>query len=338
MEARDAAPAWADTIVTVLDTPFPWQSQHTSAGVEDCDVTPWALHPSFHGSLDWHSSCHMQWSAIRLLDLAADELGEDRVAAFTARLDERLTERNCAVEARYLREHPGYERPYGWAWALVLTAAARESRHAHAVVWVEALAPLAAVIEENLLAWLPKLAYPVRTGQHDNTAFGLLLAREALVRLGRDGAVTEVDVHARRLFLADRDYPSHYEPSGNDFLSAALSEAELMHEVLPPAEFGPWLQGFLPRLADADDVLLEPTRVLDAADGKLVHLVGLELSRASALVALADQFGDPGTPRAERVRAAVERQIAAAEQAIVEGHFMATHWLVSFALRAHGVR
>lgn len=340
---RRAAPAWAATIVAVLDTPFPWQAQHTSSGVDDCDVTPWVLHPSFHGSLDWHSSCHMQWSAVRLLDLASHELDDDLAAALTARLDERLTVSNCAVEARYLREHPGYERPYGWAWALVLTAGARESTHPHAPAWAAALTPLAEAVEENLLAWLPKLAYPVRTGQHDNTAFGLLLARDALARLGRQGAVDAVDEHARRLYLADRDYPSHYEPSGNDFLSAALSEAELMSHVLPTEQFSEWIAAFLPRLAQPGDVLLEPTDVLDPADGKLVHLVGLELSRASSLAALMDEVvvdveSVTDVARAARIRSAIQRQIAAAEQAIVEGHFMATHWLVSFALRAHGMR
>lgn len=334
---RRAAPAWAATVIAVLDTPFPWQAQHTSAGADDCDVTPWVLHPSFHGSLDWHSSCHMQWSAIRLLDLASHELDHDVVAALTARLDARLTASNCAVEARYLREHPGYERPYGWAWALVLTAAARESTHPHAPTWADALTPVAEAVEENLLAWLPKLAYPVRTGQHDNTAFGLLLARDALVRLGRPVTVAAVDEHARRLYLADRDYPSHYEPSGNDFLSAALSEAELMSHVLPAEEFRPWLAAFLPRLAQPGDVLLEPASVLDPTDGKLVHLVGLELSRASSLAALVDHLGDDAS-RVARLRSTTQRQIGAAERAIVDGHFMATHWLVSFALRAHGVR
>ncbi len=316
---------YAETVLRVVSTPWPYGSAHASRGPDDVDVTPERLHPAFHGSLDWHSSAHMQWSAVRLLAEHRDALTSDTAAALSRLLDERLTASHGVVEAAYLRERPGFERPYGWGWAAMLAAATIGTP------WYLGLEPLQDVIADHLLAWLPALAYPVRHGVHANTAFGLGLAHRAYTTIGRADVVALIELRARDWFGADRDYPSRWEPSGEDFLSPALCEADLMRRVLPPAELEPWLAGFLPRLAADGDPLLDVPRVLDRTDGKAVHLFGLALSRAWQLRLLAPHLPPD---RADRIARATDAQVAAVETEIVSGDFMATHWLVSFALLA----
>ena len=322
---------WGETIPTVLSTPYPYAAQHVSHGPDDVDVTPGRLHPAFHGCLDWHSSAHMQWSAIRLLTIAPDELGDDVRSRLIDVLDERLTTGSCRVEADYLRANPRFERPYGWGWAAMLALAARECPLPQAVTWAEATAPLLDVVADLVVDWLPKLAYPVRHGEHSNVAFGLSLVLEAAQGLGRQDVVAVIEENARRWFLGDREYPSQWEPSGSDFLSPALCEVDLMRRVLPEDEYAGWLAAFLPHLAAAGDPLLDVPEVLDRTDGKAVHLFGLALSRAWQL-RLAAPFLDAAARR--RVVEATRRQVEQVEREIVEGDFMSTHWLVSFALLA----
>lgn len=324
------AQQWAETIARVLATAFPWASAHVSTGPDDCDVTPWVLHPCFHGSFDWHSSCHMQLSAIVLLDRA--ELAEPTRQALLDQLDARLTLDNARVEADYLAAHPRYERPYGWAWVAQLAAVARASTQPQAAQWAAAVELIADQVAENLLAFLPKMAYPIRGGQHDNTAFGLALLRDAYAALERFDVVAAIDARARDWYASDRAYPISFEPSGNDFLSPGLCEADLMRRVLGE-EFGPWLAQFLPGLAAEGDPLLELPVIHDRTDGKLAHLLGLTLSRAAQLRALAPHLDEAAAAQiAERTPAL----IAEIEQEISEGDFMATHWLVTFALWATG--
>lgn len=332
----ESAQAWAHTVVEVLTRPFPYAAQHVSASPEDCDVTPWTLHPCFHACLDWHSSCHMQLAGITLLEQAGEHIDEGTRGALLGEIDARLTPANAAVEAAYLRAHPGFERPYGWGWVTTLAVAARRSSLPTSGTWAAALVPVVDAVADHLFTWMPRLTHPVRTGQHDNTAYGLALCREAFRAFERDDVVAAIDGHARRWFATDIDYPVHYEPSGNDFHSAALSEADLMRRVLPPSEFSDWLARFLPHLGHDGDPLLEVTAVGDLSDGKLVHLFGLNLARSAALSNLAENVAGRDPERTERMRVAARRQRSYAQQAIVEGHFMSTHWLVTFALRAVG--
>jgi hypothetical protein len=325
------APAWAETVLRVLGTPFPYSAAHVSRDPEDVDVDPVRLHPAFHGSFDWHSSVHVQWSAVRLLTLVPERLDGTTRDRLTRVLDERLTVPHGRAEARYLREHPGWERPYGWAWAATLAAAVERCPRAEAAVWRAALAPVADAVADLLLAWLPTLGHPVRHGVHSNTAFAAALAHEAFGELGRADVVAALEQHARRWFGADRDYPVAWEPSGNDFLSPALCEADLMRRVLPAAELPRWLSGFLPRLGAAGDPLLTVPQVLDRTDGHLVHLFGLSLSRAWQLRLLGPHLT---APVRARIAAATEAQVASVQAEIDGGDFMSTHWLVSFALLA----
>jgi hypothetical protein len=313
---------YAATVVEVLGTPWPWMSGHTSLGPDDVDVTPSRLHPCFHGSVDWHSSVHVQWSAARLL-------AEDPTrTALRDVLDDRLTVPHAEVEAAYLRERPSYERPYGWAWAAMLAA------ECTGTPWERATRVVADAVADNLLGWLPRLAYPVRHGVHSNTAFALALTHEAYAVLGRPDVVAAVEDRARAWFAADRDAPTTWEPSGSDFLSPALTEAALLRRVLGE-DFPAWLDGFLPRLGEEGDRLLEVPEVLDPSDGHAVHLHGLALSRAWQLRQLAAFLPEH---RAARVLAAADAQEASALPAVTEGHVMSTHWLVSFALLAQGPR
>jgi hypothetical protein len=312
---------WANIACEVLETPYPYGAAHASHGPEDVDVTPDRLHPVFHGSYDWHSSAHMQWSLIRLLTLAPDQVGAGPAKV----LDQRLTPDAVATEVTYLRERPSYERPYGWAWAAMLAAATRTTQ------WGAATAPLGDVIADLVLAWLPKQAYPVRHGVHLNSAFALALLHEAYGELGRADVVEAIRVRALEWFGADTAYDTRFEPSGTDFLSPALSEAELMRRVLPDAEFASWLSAFLPGLGTtAHGHLLEVPVTDDSGDGQLAHLSGLALSRAWQLRTIA-----PALPEvADVLRAGADRQVEAVLPTVTGGDFMSTHWLVSFALLA----
>ncbi|HET7660984.1 MAG TPA: DUF2891 family protein [Oryzihumus sp.] len=327
---------WAQTILRVLGTPWPYNAAHSSLGPDDVDVTPERLHPAFHGSLDWHSSAHMQWSAVRLLSGAAGPLDPATASALAAVLDDRLTPGAGSVEAAYLRRRPSFERPYGWAWAAMLAAATRDCPHPHAATWAQATAPLADAVADLVLAWLPRLTHPVRHGVHSNTAFGCALMHAAYTALGRDDVVTALTAAARGWFGADTAYPASWEPSGNDFLSPGLCEADLMRRVLPAGDRSAWLEAFLPGLGGADDPLLTVPEVRDRTDGQMVHLFGLSLSRAWQLRELAPLVVDPD--RRSRLLTAADTQATAVGEEIIDGDFMSTHWLVSFALLAEGAR
>lgn len=322
---------WAETVLEVLATGHPWGAAHFSSGPDDCDVTPERLHPAFHGSVDWHSSVHMQWSVVRLLAVSGPDLGAGLRRRLVALLDERLTPEAGATEAAYLRERAAWERPYGWAWASLLAAEVRGSDQPGADRWRSATDPVADVVADHLLGWLPRLVHPVRHGVHSNTAFALLLAHEAYGRLDRADVVAAVERRSLEWFGEDRDYPATWEPSGEDFLSPALCEAALMQRVLADATFAGWLHAFLPGLAAEGDPLLEVPEVRDRSDGKMVHLFGLALSRAWLLRLLAPYLVPD---RRDRARAAARAQVAAVEPEIVEGDLMSTHWLVSFAILA----
>ena len=316
------AAGWAAIACEVLETPYPYGAAHASRGPEDVDVTPDRLHPAFHGSYDWHSSAHMQWSLVRLLTLAPEEVGSRPIEV----LDRRLTTEAIATEAAYLRERPSYERPYGWAWAAMLVAATRKSQ------WAEATGPLGDTIAELVLDWLPRQAYPVRHGAHLNSAFALALLLEAYDDLGRRDVVDAIRGRAVDWFHSDTAYDTRFEPSGTDFLSPALSEAELMRRVLPAAEFTDWLKAFLPGLGvDAHQHLLEVPVTDDSGDGQLAHLSGLALSRAWQLRKIATTLPEVGGV----LQAGADRQIEAVLPTVTGGDFMSTHWLVSFALLAH---
>ncbi|QYH19097.1 DUF2891 family protein [Corynebacterium aquatimens] len=245
--ARD----WARTICAVVGREYPAAMHHVSAGPADTDCTPRALHPAFWGSFDWHSSVHMLASGVKLLAWELGEMREELLVLIGAR----LTPTNIFTEAAYLRDHPLYERPYGWAWALHLGKACRDMAKVEprAAAWAEALVPLEAQIVANAAAWLRAQPMPVRHGVHDNSALALFLMHDALpagtgslAGTGSPGAQlrAQIEATAREWFGADRAYPFAWELSAHDFVSNGLGEAVLMQRVLEPGDFAAWEEAF----------------------------------------------------------------------------------------------
>ncbi len=253
-----------------------------------------------------------------------------RAAEIVALFDRRLTPAGVAGECGYL-EAPtarGFERPYGWGWLLKLAAELAELPQPR---WSQALAPLAEAFAQRLCDFLPRAAYPVRTGSHANTAFALRLAADYALAHGDETLFALLRATAERWYAGDIDAPAWGEPSGDDFLSATLIEAEALRRLWPAAHFRPWFDRFLPRLpALAPATLFAPVEVSDRSDGKIAHLDGLNLSRAWCFRALARDLADP---RRKLLLDAAERHIAASLPHVA-GDYMGEHWLASFAALA----
>ena len=292
-----------------------------------------ALHPAFFGSFDWHSCVAMHWAIVRLL-----RLFPDLPAAADARitLDELLTPDHLAAEVAFFADphHRTLERPYGWGWLLTLHHELATWDDPDGQRWAAAVAPLADVLATNLVVWLPRLTYPQRTGLHPNTAFGLSRSLDHArwrADRGDEALVTAIHAAARGWFAADTDYPAHYEPSGADFLSPALTEAELMARLLPPTAFPAWLDRFLPGIVKENPTaLVHPAVVSDATDGQIAHLHGLNLSRAWCFIQLAGSLPDDD-PRGPALLAAAKRHADAALPHVVGGDYMTEHWLAAYA-------
>jgi hypothetical protein len=291
------------------------------------------LHPAFYGCFDWHSCVEMQWVTVRLLRMFPDAVP---AAAARATLSSLLTDENIATEVRVFSD-PSYrslERPYGWSWLLTLAHELATWDDPDARRWSTALTPLADLLSGNLVKWLPVLTYPQRTGVHPNTTFALSRSLDfATLRAaqGDDALLTAIHAAATRWFRDDTDYPAHYEPSGADFLSAALCEAELMSRLLLPAEFPTWLARFLPGLAERQPAaLFRPATVSDSTDGQIGHLHGLNLSRAWAFTALAERL-PAGDIRIAPMLAAAERHAAASLPQVAGSDYLVEHWLAAYA-------
>jgi len=314
---------------------YPHKLDHVMTGPPEALMTPSALHPVFHGSFDWHSCVHGYWLLATLLrrDLGLPQAGRIR-HLFAAH----LTMEKLAAEADYLSapQSIGFERPYGWAWLLMLDA--EINRHTgpdapgrEAAGWAAALRPLSSLIAGRLRLHLARSAYPVRHGAHANTAFALALAAE-YAEIHDDAALlSDLRDAAWRWYGTDVACQA-WEPGGDEFLSPALIEAEAMRRLLPHDRFIAWFQAFLPDLARCRPAtLFVPAQVSDRTDGKIVHLDGLNLSRAWCLSRLAAAEG--GSDRARSLHAAATLHLTAALPHVA-GDYMGEHWLASFALLA----
>ena len=305
---------------------FPNKPANTLAGPNDARP-PAALYPVFHGSFDWHSCVHGYWLLAHVLRrFPRSAAAADIIALF----DRQLTPNQVAGEVATLGAPGmrGFERPYGWAWLFKLSS---ELRQLPDPGWHAALAPLVTLFETRLRAWLPLATYPVRAGTHGNTAFALRLIADAVDSdAGLMAALLEA---AERWYLADAACPAWGEPSGDDFLSPALMEAECMRRLLPPDRFAPWFDAFLPGLAgNQPAVLFVPATVSDRTDGKTAHLDGLNLSRAWCLRALARTL-PLGDARHAVMMAAADRHADAALPHVT-GDYMGEHWLATYAVLA----
>ena len=300
---------------------------------DDKDLrSPEDLHPVFYGCFDWHSSVHGHWLLTKLLnDHPATNLSQN----IADQWNERFTLLNVLKEVNYfsLKNNTNYERTYGWAWLLKLQMTLKTANHPNAKQWYDALQPLVKIIVEKYKTFLPKLAYPIRVGEHTNTAFGLSFALD-YARLEKDTELENLIVtKAKQFYLNDKNCPITWEPSGFDFLSPCLEEANLMAEVLTPTEFKTWIKGFLPTILK-NKFNLMPGMVLDRADGKLVHLDGLNFSRAWCLYRLARHL-----PKQKGVLIYIaDSHIEASKDHVIGSHYMGSHWLASFLVYALEMR
>ena len=307
---------------------YPNKIAHVLNSADDVKA-PGALTPAFYGCYDWHSSVHGHWLLARLVRVFP---GAPFAADAMSALKATLTPARIAGEVAYFNA-PGretFERPYGLAWLLQLAAELREMGTADATAMAAALQPLEAAVVARLMAWLPKLSYPIREGEHPQTAFAFGLALD--YARGADPALEAMLVKkAREFHVGDRDCPMTYEPSGQDFLSPCIAEADLMRRVLPPSEFAAWLGTFLPRLPAAESAGWLPVAVVtDRADGKLAHLDGLNLSRAWMLEGIASGLPS-GDARRPALMAAARAHAASGLAAVTGQHYAGGHWLGSFA-------
>ena len=304
----------------------------------DADVAPpRKLTPAFCGCYDWHSSVHGHWLLVRLVRTYPDA---SFAAAAREALKQSLTADNLKEEAAYLRRagRASFERPYGLSWLLQLCAELREWHDPQAREMSANLRPLEEAAVERLKTWLPKLSHPVRIGEHDQTAFGLGLMLDYARTVGDESFAKLVSDSARKFFLTDKNCPLAYEPSGEDFLSPCLGEADALRRVLSQDEFAKWLKEFLPQIPMTPPESEAPTREWlpvthspDPSDPKLAHLDGLNLSRAWMLEGMISALS-ADDPRRFWLSAAAEEHRRAGLAAVTGEHYEGGHWLGSFAV------
>lgn len=306
---------------------YPNKLDHVMNGAAEVQ-TPKALHPAFYGCFDWHSSVHGHWMLVKVLR-EFPELPEAK--EIRAVLDENLASERIASEVAYFAQpnRKSFERTYGWAWLLKLAAELRSWDSPEARRWSANLQPLTNRVTAAFLDFLPRQTYPIRTGVHPNSAFSLALALD-YARIARDSRLeTLICERARTYFGVDRNGPMAWEPSGEDFLSPCLEESALMAKVLSRSEFRTWLTAFLPEFLK--EGILAPATVSDRTDPKIVHLDGLNLSRARCLYTLAAMLG-PKDPRREALLRTAEAHARASLPFIASGGYEGEHWLGSFAV------
>ncbi|HEY5883984.1 MAG TPA: DUF2891 domain-containing protein [Pyrinomonadaceae bacterium] len=309
---------------------FPNKPEHV-VNIRSDVQTPKELHPSFYGCYDWHSSVHGHWVLVRLLRMFPNLREADDIRQA---VDKNLTRENVLAETAYLKQpnRQSFERTYGWAWLLKLAEELHLSDSADAKKWAGNLQPLTSAFVERYLLFLPKQTYPIRTGVHPNTAFGMAFAFDYAKTTGNEPLAKLIAQRSRTYFGKDRNYPAAWEPGGEDFFSPALMEADLMRRIMQPAEFRLWFRRFLPQLpAGSPRSLLVSAIVSDRSDPKLVHLDGLNLSRAWCMRSIASVLPRNDPSRQVLVRSAqVHTRDALAH--VASGDYAGEHWLASFAV------
>lgn len=312
----------------------PGNVMQDAAGVR----APQQMHPAFYGSFDWHSSVHGHWMLVRLLRVGPP-LSPELRGQIHAGLDAHLTLAAIEAEVAYFEE-PGqgsFERMYGWAWALRLAAEldawqTEQPDNAQIRTWREAIRPLEDLLVAKIPPYLERLEWPIRVGVHQDSGFALGQILDYADQTGQSELAATVRQRALDYYGSDTAYPARFEPSGEDFFSSGLNEADLMRRVLEADAYADWLQNFLPGLAEGDvPRLLEPVGVRDLSDGKLVHLAGLNLSRAWCLLGIASALPDEDPRRQVCTRSAAEHYQVGLGY-VFSGDYAGEHWLASFAV------
>ncbi|WP_018997129.1 DUF2891 domain-containing protein [Hirschia maritima] len=297
----------------------------------DQDVrSPKEMFPSFYGCFDWHSSVHGHWLLTRILNTDPDTPMRE---AILAKLEQSLSAENIAGEVEYFKTNGkgAFERPYGRAWLLQLVAELEESEEENFAEWRKNLRPLEDVIVSQTQDWLEKLAYPIHLGTHNQSAFAFGLMIDYARTVGNAEFENQLVQKTLEFHSSDTNCPISYEPSGEDFLSPCLMEADLMRRVMPQEDFSNWLSAFLPNIPeDGNTDWLKPGIVLDATDGKLVHLDGVNLSRAWSLEGIASDL-PLDDPRRASLLGSAELHKEVGIKAVSDEHYSGSHWLGSFA-------
>jgi len=291
-------------------------------------LTPKTLHPAFYGCFDWHSAVHGHWSLVYLLEIYPNLKNKNQIIQ---QLQSNLTQEKIQKEIDYFSKphEKSFERTYGWAWLLKLQHALNESKADYAPKLAQNLQPLTDLLVQRYLEFLPKLNYPVRAGTHNNTAFGLSLAWDYAVFAKHEALQTMIKSTAIRLFQADVNCSFDWEPSGTDFLSPCMEELALMERVLPKKDFIPWAKAFAPKIFNKN-YTWDFAKVSDRSDGHLVHLDGLNFSRAWNFYHLIHAY----PKEFEHLKKLADAHLSFSLPSIVDGQYEGEHWLASFALRA----
>jgi Protein of unknown function (DUF2891) len=328
---KAASSRFAGLALKCLHDEYP---NHISLSMDsDADARPpRQLTPAFYGCFDWHSDVHGHWLLVRLMRLMQDAPFAEIARAELARS---FTAENVAGELNYLK-HPGrasFERPYGLAWLLKLSAELREWNDPQAQQWAATLRPLELEAASRIKSWLPKLHYPIRIGEHDQTAFSFGLIWDWAGVAGDAQMRSLLTDATDRFYSHDQRCPLNYEPSGEDFLSPCLAEADFMRRVMAPKIFARWLTGFLPDIPTNGraDGWLAPGVVTDRSDPKLAHIDGLNLSRAWMLEGIAHGL-EHADKRISALQSAARTHRAAALPAVTGEHYEGAHWLGTFAV------
>lgn len=327
---RERAAAFVQLALKGIDREYPNKPGETLRDAKDI-MSPSAMHPAFFGNFDWHSCVHGHWLVVRLLRVVPDL---PNAAVARAAMAKHLTAENLAVEAAYFesKENKSFERMYGWAWALRLAAELKAWDDPDARQWAKNIAPLEKKLVALTKEFLPKLTYPVRTGTHPDTAFALGQIIDYARAVGDAELEKSAAARARQYYLGDKNYPTNYEPSGEDFFSPGLNEADLLRRVLSRDEFSNWLDSFLPGLRGGElGNWAKAAEVSDLSDARIVHLVGLNLSRAWTLRGVISALA-PDDPRRVTLERSVSLHEAAGLKHVFSGNYEGEHWLATFAV------
>ncbi|MEC9094675.1 MAG: DUF2891 domain-containing protein [Planctomycetota bacterium] len=294
-------------------------------------LSPREMHPAFYGCFDWHSSVHGHWMLIRLLKLHPGCSAEKEIRA---RLNTHLTAEKIKKENEYFlaKHNKSFERMYGWAWLLRMVAELESWDDDDARKWRDHLRPLEKTIVARTLDYLPRLSFPIRTGIHPDSGFALGQVLDYARAVGNRQLEDLIVERSRDFYLHDKNYPTKYEPSGQDFFSSGLNEADLMRRVLSAKEFSTWLDGFFPDLHRGKvGNLLIPVEVTELTDGHLTHLAGLDLARGWTMLGIASVLPRQD-PRREILEKAAREHAKMGYQYVFSGHYEGEHWLATFAI------
>ncbi|WP_298524362.1 DUF2891 domain-containing protein [uncultured Christiangramia sp.] len=317
----------AELPLSCLNTEYPNKLGQTLENAEAMDE-PKALHPAFYGCFDWHSSVHAHWSLVSLLKQFPDLEKNEEIRE---KLKTSLSSENIEGEVAYFnrKESTAYERTYGWAWLLKLSQELKSWEDPLGQELAANLQPLTDLITTRFIEFLPKLNYPVRVGEHTNTAFGLTFAYDYAEATENQELIEVVKKSAQSFFLNDDNCPVSWEPGGYDFISPCLAEVDIMRRVLPKSAFNLWIEDFMPQLKN-EDFEMEVGEVSDRTDGKLVHLEGLNFSRAWIFSGLANQYPE----KFGHLRALANEHVAYSFPNVSGDAYEGGHWLGTFAIYA----